>query len=133
MTIKEYYDPRKSAASSEWLVYEENCRNAEVKEQVAMSEADIAVKSCESIEELKANVDSVGDLADKLLGVDIESEEVNLKDNSPEKKGTKSGFEAASKVDHDTSSARDCNTVILHHPACALSNADVCCLICYRL
>ncbi len=92
MTIKEYYDPRKSAASSEWLVYEENCRNAEVKEQVAMSEADIAVKSCEYIEELKANVDSVGDLADKLLGVDIESEEVNLKDNSPEKKGTKSGF-----------------------------------------
>ncbi len=131
--MRELYDPRKSVASSEWLVYDdENCRNAEVEEPVVAPEADVAIGGCGSIEELKANVDYVGTLADKLSGVDIESEEVDLKENSPERKDTKSDFEAVSERDNDTSFRRSCGTVILHHPACALPDVDddVCCLIC---
>ncbi len=136
MTTRVLYDPRKSVASSEWLVYDdENCRNAEVEEPVAVPEADVAIGGCGSIEELKANVDSVGTLADKRSGVDIESEDVDLKENSSERKDTKSDFETVNERDNDTSFRRSCGTVILHHPVCALLDVDddVCCLICYRL
>ncbi len=124
--LRELCDTRNSVASSEWLVYDENCRNAETEEPVAASEADVAIGSCGSIEEVKANVVSVDTLADKLAGFDIKSEEVNLKENSHEKKDTKNGFEAVSDCDNNKSFRRGYDTVILHHPACFLPNVHVC-------
>eukprot|EP01084_Bolivina_argentea_P232184 391382_1 len=122
--MRELFDTRNSVASNEWLVYDENCRNTEVEDPVAASEADVAIGSSGSIEEVKANVVAVDTLVDKLAGFDIKSEEVNLKENSHEKKGTKNGFGAVGDRCNNKSFRRGYDTVILHHPACVLPNVN---------
>ncbi len=123
---RELCDTRNSVANSEWLVYDENCTNTEVEEPVAASEVGVSIGSYGSLEEVKVNVVSVDTLADKLAGFDIKSEEVNLKENSHEKKGIKNGSEAVRDPHTSKSFRRGCDTVVLHHPACVLHNVNVC-------